>query len=132
MLGLHAQQPAFPLPQEHLAELRLDTRHDAEPLRERRRRLDRASEGRHVDGGDVLAGEAVRDPLGLLHADRVEWRVAVPVDELERVVGVDGLRLAVAHEKDLGGARRRRVPVLAVRLRLRHGPQDYGSRAVRS
>jgi len=133
---LHSQQPAFPLPQVHLAQLGFDARRDAETLRERRRRLDRASQGRHVDRGDVLAGESLGKPLGLVHARRVERRVAVPVDEVERPLGVDGLGLAVADEEDLGRARRRRVAMLAVRvglaLRLAHGSQDYGSRAVAS
>ena len=69
----------------------------------------------------------------LLDADGVERRVAVPVDELERLLRVDGLGLAVAHEEDLGRARRRRVAVLAVGgLGLGHEPQDYGARPVGS
>ena len=74
------------------------------------------------------------DPFGLLDADGVERRVAVPVDELEGLLGVDGLRLPVAHEEDLGRARRRRVAMLPVTpglaLGLRHGAPEYGSREV--
>jgi len=128
LLGLYAQQPAFPFPEEHLAQLRLHARHDAEPLREWRRCLHRAPQRRDVDGGDVLAAEAAGDPLRLLHADRVERRIAVPVDELEGLLGVDGLRLPVTHEEDLGRVRRRRVAMLPVpprlALGLRHGAPE--------
>src|SRR5690349_8691067 len=134
LLGLHAQQPAFPFPEEHLAQLRLHARHDAEPLREWRRCLHRAPQRRDVDGGDVLAAEAAGDPLRLLHADRIERRVAVPVDEFEGTLGIGGLGLAVTHKEDLGRARRRRVAMLAITpglaLRLAHGPQEYGAAAV--
>ena len=131
---LHAQQPALPFPEIHLAQLRFDARNDAETLRQRGRRLDGASEGCHVDGGDVFAGEPLRKPFGLVHAHGVEGRVAVPIDQIERPLGIDGLGLAVAHEEYLGRARRRRVAVLAVRvglaLGLAHGAQEYGAAAV--
>jgi hypothetical protein len=48
------------------------------------------------------------------------------------MVGVDGLRLAVADEENLGRTRRRCVPVLAEGLGLAfglgHGAQEYGAR----
>ena len=47
---------------------------------------------------------------------------------------VNGLGFTVAHEEDLGRARRRRVPMLAVRvglaLGLAHGSQEYGARTM--
>jgi hypothetical protein len=62
----------------------------------------------------------------LLDAHGIEGRVAVPVDQIERPLGIDRLGLAVAHEQDLGRARRGRVAMLAVRvglaLRLAHAP----------
>ncbi len=51
-----AQLATLPLAEEHLAQIGLDLRFDAEPLGERRRRLLRAPQRRDVDGGDPLAG----------------------------------------------------------------------------
>jgi hypothetical protein len=69
----------------------------------------------------------------LVHSRGVEGRVAVPVDKLEGMFRVHRLGLTVAHEQDLGRARRRRVAVLAVRvgltLGLGHEAQEYGARA---
>ena len=51
-----AQFATLPLAEEHLTKVGLDLRLDAESRRQRRRRLLRAPQRGHVDGGDPLAG----------------------------------------------------------------------------
>ena len=93
---------------------------EPEPLGQRRRRLVRALQARHVDRRDPLA--ARDEPIA--HAQRLlvtlvrERRIAVTVHQRERLTLDGGRRLAVAHEEDLAGARRRREAVLAELARL--------------
>jgi hypothetical protein len=117
-----AEHAAFPLAEQHFAEVRLDHRFDAESGRERCGRLDRALQGRDVDRRDVLAREPLGDPLCLVVTDRVEGRVAMPVHQCELSTDPVRGRRAVAHEQQLRCAGRRRERSLRVfGLVLRHG-----------
>ena len=79
----------------------------------------RALQRRHEQPREPLAGEALGDRVGLQLALGRERRVAVAVDEGERLA-LDGRRgRAVADEDDLGGARRELEGALVVALR--HG-----------
>ena len=94
-------QLALPLPEVDLAQIGLDLRLDPQPGGERRRRLHRSAQRGDVDGVDGVAGEAVGDPLGLVPALRRQLRVAVAVDERERVARHERLGLAVADDEQL-------------------------------
>ncbi len=103
---LRAEDAAFPLAEEHLAQVGLLDRRDAEARRERRRGLVRALQRRHVDRVDRLVLEPVGEQLGLAHAVRVQLGVAVAVAQRERLARDLGGRLAVAHDEH---RRRRRA-----------------------
>ena len=117
-----AEHAAFPLAEQHFAEVGLDDRFDTESRRKRLGRLDRALEGRDVDRGDVLAGESLGDPLRLLVADRVEGRIAVAVHQCEVLTDPVRGRRAVAHEQQLRRpGRRHERPLRVFSLVVGHG-----------
>ena len=108
LAGVLAQAAGFPLAEVHLAQLALDDRLDAEPRRQRRRRLMGPLQRRDVDRVDALRRQPRADRLCLRKPVGVaQRRVAVAVDQLERVVLVERGRLAVADEQDRRGARGR-------------------------
>ena len=96
-----AEHAAFPLAEVHLAKVGLDDRFDADRVRQRLRGLDRALERRDVDGGDVLAGEALGDPFRLLVADGIERRIAVAVHQREVLADPERSGGAVTDEQQL-------------------------------
>ena len=116
--GRAAPELAFlPVAQEHLAQVGL--LHGCQPgaRREGRRGLVRALERRDVDRGDGFVLQALREELGLAHADRIERGVAVTVAGRERAIGMRRRRLAVPDEEHGRGAGRRREAVLAKAFR---------------
>ncbi len=86
------------------------------PRRQRSGRGVRALERGDEDRAQVLAREAHGDRLGLRRALGRERRVAVPVEQRERLARHRRRRRAVAHEDHLGGARRERELTLVVGL----------------
>ena len=91
-----------------LPQLRFDDRLQPEPVGQRRRRLVGAAQRGDVDGGDVLPrlDEPFGRPLGLGHPDRVEGRIAVAVDQRERLARPGRLGFAVADQQQLTGTGR--------------------------
>ena len=57
---------AFPLPEEHLAQVRVDDQREAHTTSKGRGRLCRAPERADVDGVDVLGRQPLGHPLGFL------------------------------------------------------------------
>lgn len=115
-------EPAFPISEPYLAEAWFDERCELELPREGRSGLVGAAQRRHVDGVDLPALQAIGDSFGLCQPVWAELRVAVPVDERERLCGIGGNRLAVPDKDDLSRERRRRETHLSMppNRRLRH------------
>ena len=116
----------FPVAEEHLAQVGLFDRCQPGACGERRGGLVRSLERRDVDRGDGFVLQALREELGLLHADRVERGVAVTVAGRERAIGMRRRRLAVTDEEHGRGAGRRREAVLAKAFRRYLGFWDLG------
>ena len=95
-----------------LAHVLLDDRLESEALGERRRGLLRALERAHVDRGDRLVEEPLRDALGLLAPGRTQIRVAPLAEKRVRLAGHCVGRRAVADDEDLRGVRRQLEAVL--------------------
>ena len=88
-----------------------------------RGRLRRAAQAGHVDGVDALVGQPLPHPLGLRPSLGRQRRVAVPVDEVVVPALDHGLGLAMAHQEDLGRARRSLESVLTELSGRRHGSE---------
>src|SRR5262249_34146218 len=85
-----AELAAFPLAEEHLAEVGLDTRCEPKAGGERRCGFLRTRQRGDIDGVDLLVFQTLAEQHGLIDAHRVELRIAVTVDERKRALGVRG------------------------------------------
>ena len=108
-----AEEPALPLAEMHLAQIGLLDGRDAQPRRERRRRLVRPAQCRDVDRIDLLVLQAVGEQLGLAFTDGMQLGIAVAVAEVEGLPGYLRRRLAVANHEHGGRAGRSGETVLA-------------------
>ena len=102
--GLQPECATLPVTQVHLPQLRHLGRLHAQERSQRRRRLVRAGERRHVDAVDRAARRVFRrqpctDQTGLLVALGGERRVAVAVLQRERTVGMGVRRRTVADQE---------------------------------
>ena len=84
------------------------------------RRFGRPAEVGDVYGGYVLLGQSLRHPAGLLVPVGVELGVSLPVHQGKRSLRTGGHGLPMAHQEDLGGARRPGKAQLAVLAGLGH------------
>src|SRR2546423_462519 len=111
-----------------LDELGNDRRLEPGRLRERSRRLMRATKGRHEQPLDLLNGEPPGERTRLLMAGVGEHRVRAPVDEGKQRAGERRFRRAVTDEDDLGRAlRQRERPLLRRASLLRYLGAAQGS-----
>ncbi len=108
-LPVHA---AFPVAEEHLAQVALDDGFEADPLRERRRRLVGAPQTGDVDRVDLLLGQTHAELFGLPSPLGGELGITVPVGEGEGLIGSRRCRFTVAHDEQFGRAGRWRESIL--------------------
>jgi hypothetical protein len=80
----HAELAALPYARKHLAQGGLHPQVQAEPVRQRGRRLGGTAQVRDVDRIDAFGREPRADPVGLLSAELRQGRVPLPLKQCER------------------------------------------------
>jgi hypothetical protein len=88
--GTDPEFAAFPVAEEHLAQVTFLDRLESEPGREWRRGLVGAQQRGDVDRVDALVRETVGEEIRLLFTDRIEGRIAVAVSQWEWLTGDGG------------------------------------------
>jgi hypothetical protein len=103
---LLAEDPALPLAEVELAEVRLDGRLDAQPGGQWGRRLGGPTQRRDVDRIDRLGRKARAEEVSLDLALLGEWWIGMTIEGLEGRTFDQRLGLAVADQQQVAGSER--------------------------